>query len=202
LSCYYHAAALVIDGEVVAAAEEERFTRRKHDESFPWNAIRFCLDHARLSSADLDRVCFYEKPLSKLEGTLAMGWRWQDRAAALVRRQLAGLLNEELFLERVLAASLGYHGEVLYCEHHLSHAASAFYPSPFEDAAVLTLDGVGEWATLAKYQGRGNLLEKLAEIHYPHSLGLLYAALTSFLRLGRRATWPLCGCDLSWRCAP
>jgi carbamoyltransferase len=182
-SCYYHdaAAALVIDGEVVAAAEEERFTRRKHDASFPRHAIRFCLDHAGLFPADLDRVCFYEKPLRKLERTLAMGRRWHDRAAALVRRQLAGLVNEELFIERVLAENLGYHGEVLYCEHHLSHAASAFYPSPFDDSAVLTLDGAGEWATLAKYQGRGNLLEKLAEIHYPHSLGLLYAALTSFL---------------------
>jgi carbamoyltransferase len=182
-SCYYHdaAAALVSDGRVVAAAEEERFTRRKHDDSFPRHAIQFCLDRAGLAPADLDRVCFYEKPLRKLERTLAVGRRWQGRSTALVRRQLARLLNEELFLERVLAANLGYHGEVLYCEHHLSHAASAFYPSPFDDAAVLTLDGVGEWATLAKYRGHGTCLEKLAEIHYPHSLGLLYAALTSFL---------------------
>lgn len=183
ISCYFHdaAAALVVDGTIVAAAEEERFTRLKHDDSFPRNAIKCCLSEAGLAVSDLDLVCFYEKPLRKLERTLEMGWRWRGRSTSSLRHQLRRLVHEELTLEGALEKIIGYHGPVLYCEHHLSHAASAFFSSGFDEAAILTVDGVGEWATLSKYRGSGITLEKLAEIHYPNSLGLFYSTITAFL---------------------
>jgi len=183
ISCYYHdaSATLVIDGDIIAAAEEERFTRKKHDNRFPEKAIAYCLKAAGISANQLDLVCFYEKPLRKLERILTCGAAWQDRSMELVTRQLAQAVHERLFLRKVLRHKLGYEGKIAYTEHHLAHAASSYYISGFERAAIMTVDGVGEWATLAQYAADGNRIERLREIHYPHSLGLLYSTLTAFL---------------------
>ncbi len=183
ISCYFHdaAATLVSDGRVVAAAEEERFTRKKHDNRFPELAIGYCLREAGLKASDIDLVCFYEKPLLKLERVLLQGRRWQAMPRALVKRQLSQMMHEHLFPEEVLREKTGYEGRVVYTEHHLAHAASAYYISGFDDAAVLTVDGVGERASTAIFTAAGNSLQKMQEIRYPHSLGLLYSTVTAFL---------------------
>ncbi|RJO63473.1 MAG: hypothetical protein C4523_20210 [Myxococcales bacterium] len=183
VSCYYHdaAAALVIDGQIIAAAEEERFTRKKHDNRFPAEAIRFCLQYAGLQASDLDLACFYEKPLLKLERTLSIGRRYAPASHDMVRRQLSHAVHERLFFARVLAEQIGYAGPVQYAEHHLSHAASSYFISDFDRAAILTVDGVGEWATTVQYLAEGNRILKRREIRYPHSIGLLYSAITAFL---------------------
>jgi carbamoyltransferase len=183
ISAYYHdsAACLVVDGEIVAAAQEERFTRKKHDESFPTNAVAYCLREGGITAADLDLVGFYEKPLVKFERLLEtciaaapLGLRSYLMAVPL-------WLTERLWMGDDIADHLdGYRGEVLFGAHHESHAASAFYPSPFDEAAVLTIDGVGEWATSSIGVGRGGELELLREQRFPHSLGLLYSAFTYF----------------------
>jgi len=182
ISAYYHdsAACLLRDGEIVAAAQEERFTRKKGDASFPTHAVAFCLDVAGIKAKDLTHVGFYDKPLLKFErildtylGVAPRGLRSFLMAAPL-------WLKEKLHLDRELRESLGYEGELLYAEHHESHAASAFFPSPFSEAAILTLDGVGEWATTAFGVGRGNEIELFKEIHWPDSLGLLYSAFTYY----------------------
>jgi carbamoyltransferase len=182
ISCSYHdaAACLVRDGDPLAAAEEERFSRVKHDSRFPENAIRYCLSEGSMAARDLDCVAFYEKPARKLERALQIAREYMPRSAANLAAQYPGLIEDGFGVARRLR-TLGFDGPVLYSEHHLSHAASAFYASPFEEAAVLTVDGVGEWATCTQFRGEGNGLEKLREIHYPHSLGLLYSALTAFL---------------------
>ena len=175
ISCYYHdaAAVLVRDGVVLAAAEEERFTRRKHDSRFPVEAIRYCLGAAGIEVRGIDRVCFYEKPLLKLERMLSVAKRYPDQSDEMARRQLSQALNERLFLGKVIERHLGYTGPVDYTDHHLAHAASSYYISPFDRAVILTIDGVGEWTTTAIFRAEGTRIEKLREIRYPHSLGLL-----------------------------
>ncbi len=183
ISCYYHdaAAALVQDGRVVAAAEEERFTRKKHDSRFPESAIDFCLNSAGLEIEDIDQVCFYEKPLRKVERVLSVGKQYESVNGLLVKKQLGLALNEQLFLDRVLEQKFDYQGPLLFSDHHLSHAASTFYLSPYETAAILTVDGVGEWATTSEAMGDGKHITPIREIRYPHSLGLLYTTITAFL---------------------
>jgi carbamoyltransferase len=181
VSCYFHdaSATLVRDGAIVAAAEEERFTRKKHDSRLPEEAIRYCLREGGLDMGQVDAVCFYEKPLRKLERLLATGRA--RRGDAATARQLSLFLHERLFMERVLADRLGYAGPVRYCDHHLSHAACAYFTSPFDSAALMTVDAVGEWASTAQFVARGNTIRRLREIRYPHSLGMLYSAVTGFL---------------------
>jgi carbamoyltransferase len=182
ISAYYHdsAACLVRDGEVLAAAQEERFTRRKHDHRFPARAVEFCLKHAGIGPAELDYVAFYDKPLLKFERLLET---YLDYAPKGLRSFLMAMplwLREKLWIREQVAKEVGFQGRVLFTEHHESHAASAFFPSPFESAAVLTMDGVGEWATSSYGYGRGSELHLLAELHFPHSLGLLYSAFTYY----------------------
>ena len=184
ISAYYHdaAAAVVVDGEIVAAAQEERFTRVKHDASFPSNAIRYCLDEAGLAPEDLDAVGFYEKPLLKLDRLLETYLAYAPRGFRQFVRFAPAWTREKLRLPREIARGLGgrYRKPIVFTEHHESHAASAFFPSPFDEAAVLTMDGVGEWATTTYGTGRGNRVELTHEIRFPHSLGLLYSAFTYF----------------------
>ncbi len=182
LSAYYHdsAAALIQDGEIVAAAQEERFTRKKHDASFPSNAVAYCLHAAGLSQAEVDHVVFYDKPLQTFDRLLET---YLDYAPVGVRSFLQAMpvwLKEKLWTRERIAKELGVEGPVLFTEHHESHAASAFYPSPFESAAILTADGVGEWATSSYGRGEGNQVRLLAETRFPHSIGLLYSAFTYY----------------------
>ena len=182
ISAYYHdsAACLLRDGEIIAAAQEERFTRKKGDASFPHRAVAYCLGAGGISVGDLACVGFYDKPLLKFERILETYLGAAPRG--LRSFLLAGPLwiKDKLFTDRQLREELGYAGDILYSEHHESHAASAFFPSPFEEAAFLTMDGVGEWATTSFGVGRGNDIEILKEIHWPDSLGLLYSAFTYY----------------------
>ena len=191
VSAYYHdsAAALVRDGEIVAAAQEERFSRRKHDARFPEHAVRYCLAQAGITPADLDHVVFYEKPFLKFERLLETCTAFAPGGFASFAAALPIWLREKLFqksmlvneLRRVLPSGAGDWDErLLFSEHHLSHAASAFFPSPFDRAAILTLDGVGEWTTTSVAVGNGRDVKVLEEIHFPHSLGLLYSAFTYY----------------------
>ena len=184
ISAFYHdsAAALLVDGEIVAAAQEERFTRKKHDEEMPARAIEHCLRTAGIAAADLDYVAFYDKPLLKFERLLETYLAYAPRGFGSFRRAMAVWLPKKLHTRRELHRGLGgaYRKRLVFTEHHQSHAASAFYPSPFEEAAVLTLDGVGEWATASIGVGRGHRLELSHELRFPHSLGLLYSAFTYF----------------------
>jgi carbamoyltransferase len=182
ISAFYHdsAAALLRDGEVLAAAQEERFTRKKHDPEYPIHAIRYCLEAAQISAADLNLVAFYDKPFIKFERLLQT---YLSFAPAGIQSFLLAMplwLKRKLWIRAILEEEIGYQGKILFPEHHYSHAASAFYPSPFEEAAFMTLDGVGEWTTTSFGLGRGNRLKILAEIKFPHSLGLLYSAFTYF----------------------
>ena len=183
LSYNYHdaAACLVRNGVPVAAAAEERFSRRKHDARFPAGAIAYCLAAAGLQAAALDAVVFYEKPARKLERLLQTAKAFAPHSTALVAEQFPRLIRQGLNVEAEIRERLGYTGELLFCEHHLSHAASAFYVSPFKEAAILTVDGVGEWASCGIYAGSGNSITPLRELHYPHSLGLLYSTITAYL---------------------
>ncbi len=182
ISAFYHdsAAALLVDGKIVAAAQEERFTRKKHDAGFPTHAIAYCLEHAGLSAADLDYVGFYDKPLLKFERLLETYLSFAPAGFGSFLNALPVWLNKKLYLPREMSRGLGhaYNRRYVFTEHHESHAASAFYPSPFEEAAVLTVDGVGEWATASYGIGRGNRLTVSHEQRFPHSLGLLYSAFT------------------------
>ena len=188
ISAFYHdsAAALVEDGRIVAAAQEERFTRKKHDSSFPKNAIAYCLDEAAASLDKIDHVVFYDKPFLKFERLLETYIAFAPRGFRSFRMAIPLWLKEKLFQKSVLNGELKHFAEsfdiarLLFCEHHLSHAASAFYPSPYEEAVVLTMDGVGEWATTSAAMGSGKNLEVFQEIHFPHSLGLLYSAFTYY----------------------
>jgi carbamoyltransferase len=183
ISAYYHdsAAALLCDGDIVAAAQEERFTRVKGDAGFPRKAVEYCLASAGISLGDVSRVGFYDKPLLKFERILEtyLGVAPTGFPSFLMAAQL--WISEKLYLDRVLRRELDFDGEILYSEHHESHAASAFFPSPFDDASVLTMDGVGEWATASIGVGRGNDIEIMKELHWPDSLGLLYSAFTYYL---------------------
>ncbi len=182
LSCFYHdsAAALVRDGEIVAAAQEERFTRRKHDPAFPTHAAAYCLDAAGIDAGGLDAVAFYDKPLLTFERLLETYLTYAPRGLASFIEAMPLWLKRKLWTPDTLRSELGYDGPLVFSEHHRSHAASAFFPSPFERAAVLTTDGVGEWATTSWGVGDGNGLDLKEEIHFPHSLGLLYSAFTYF----------------------
>jgi carbamoyltransferase len=188
ISAFYHdsAAALVEDGRIVAAAQEERFTRKKHDSSFPKNAIAYCLEEAGAELDELDHAVFYDKPFLKFERLLETYLTFAPRGFRSFGMAMPLWLKEKLFQKSLLKGELKKFAQsfdvnrLLFCEHHLSHAASAFYPSPFEDAAVLTMDGVGEWATTSAAMGSGKNLEVFQEIHFPHSLGLLYSAFTYY----------------------
>jgi len=189
ISAFYHdsAAALVNDGRIVAAAQEERFTRKKHDAAFPKNAVNYCLEEAGIGLSDADFVVFYDKPFLKFERLLETYLAFAPRGFRSFRMALPIWLKEKLFQKRLLREqfarfdpSFDWDKKLLFAEHHQSHAASAFFPSPFEEAAVLTMDGVGEWATTSIGIGRGNTLEMTKEIHFPHSLGLLYSAFTYY----------------------
>jgi carbamoyltransferase len=189
LSAFYHdsAAALVEDGRIVAAAQEERFTRKKHDSRFPVNAVQYCLRERGIGLRAIDRVVFYDKPFLKFERLVETYAAFAPRGFKSFRMSIPLWLREKLFLKDLLRKELqkldgdgGWNGELLFSEHHLSHAASAFFPSPFEEALVLTMDGVGEWATTSAAVGKASSLEVFKEIHFPHSLGLLYSAFTYY----------------------
>ena len=184
ISAFYHdsAAVLVVDGIVVAAAQEERFTRIKHDQQFPANAIRYCLENAGLTEADLDHVVFYEKPFLKFERLLETHLAMAPRGFLAFAKAMPVWVHEKLQLPRVLARGLNglYTKRFIFSEHHESHAASAFFPSPFEESAILVMDGVGEWATATLGHGRANRIDLTHEMRFPHSLGLLYSAFTYF----------------------
>jgi len=184
VSCYYHdaAAALLEDGQLVAAAEEERFSRIKHDFRFPVNAIRFCLESAKIHSSDLDFVVFFEKPFRKLDRILASVLQTYPQSWKVFRESMIGWILDKLWVASTLQATLGIErNKVLFSEHHLSHAASAFLCSPFEEAAILTVDGVGEWLTASGGRGGGSDIQILKQMEFPHSLGLLYSTFTAFL---------------------
>ena len=189
ISAFYHdsAAALIEDGFILAAAQEERFTRKKHDASFPVNAIAYCLDAVGGNLGRVDHVCFFEKPFLKFERLIETYLARAPRGYASFRMAIPVWIKEKLFQKANLARDLkrfsadgAIEEKLLFAEHHLSHAASAFFPSPFEEAVVLTVDGVGEWTTASVSIGRGNTLEMVREIHWPHSLGLLYSAFTYY----------------------
>src|SRR4030065_234657 len=184
LSCYFHdaAAALFRDGMLIAAAEEERFSRKKHDYEFPQNAIDFCLRTGGIKGADLNYVVFFEKPFVKFERLLLSPMQTFPRSLRLFREAMITWFGDKLWIKHLLQKRLGVPpSKILFSEHHLSHAASAFFCSPFEEAAILTVDGVGEWTTAAIGIGRGTEITLLKEIRFPHSLGLLYSAFTAFL---------------------
>ena len=190
ISAFYHdsAAAIIQDGKIIAAAQEERFTRKKHDESFPINAVQFCLDQAGVNINELDAIAFYDKPMLKFERLLETYYGFAPKGLFSFLKSMPVWIREKLFLKRIIHEELekleGYDKDkvkFLFPEHHLSHAASAFYSSPYQDAAILTIDGVGEWATASISVGKGNSIEILKELRFPHSLGLLYSAFTYFL---------------------
>jgi len=189
ISAYYHdsAAAVVLDGKVAAAAQEERYTRKKHDCGFPHNAIRSCLEIAGIRPGELDHVAFYDKPFLKFERLLETYLAFAPRGFSSFRQALPLWVKDKLFQRNTLLKELkqldpraDWEAKLLFSEHHLSHAASAFYPSPFDRAAVLTMDGVGEWTTTSLALGEGRALQVMREIHFPHSLGLLYSAFTYY----------------------
>jgi carbamoyltransferase len=189
ISAFYHdsAAALVMDGRIVAAAQEERFTRKKHDSRFPRNAARYCLEEGGIAPGQVDHIVFYDKPFLKFERLLETYLAFAPRGFQSFRMALPVWIKEKLFQKRLLrqelerfAPDFDWDQRLLFCEHHQSHAASAFFASPFEEAAVLTMDGVGEWATTSVGVGRANQLQMMKEIHFPHSLGLLYSAFTYY----------------------
>ena len=189
LSAFYHdsAAALVVDGQIVAAAQEERFTRIKHDARFPHHALAYCLEEGGLTLGDIDHVAFYEKPFLKFERLLETYLAFAPKGFRSFRMAIPLWLKEKLFQKQLLRdelrafdADFDWESKLLFTEHHQSHAASAFFPSPFEDAVILTMDGVGEWATTSVAFGHGNHLEMRKELHFPHSLGLLYSAFTYY----------------------
>ncbi len=190
ISAFYHdaAAAILVDGKILAAAQEERFSRKKHDPGFPSQAVQYCLDHAGTTIDDLDAVVFYDKPLLKFERLLETYYGFSPRGWRSFITAMPVWMSEKLFLKRLIRRELKQvmpyrkrYLKLLFPEHHLSHAASAFYPSPFAEAAILTIDGVGEWSTASICHGQGKDISVLREMHFPHSLGLLYSAFTYFL---------------------
>jgi carbamoyltransferase len=190
ISAFYHdsAAAVTVDGKILAAAQEERFTRKKHDDAFPANAVRYCLEYTGLSLDELDAVVFYDKPFLKFERLIETYYAFAPKGLVSFWKSVPVWVKDKLFLKKLLKDELKKIGtwdakktKLLFPDHHLSHAASTFYPSPFEDAAILTLDGVGEWATASICHGKGAEITILKELRFPHSLGLLYSAFTYFL---------------------
>lgn len=190
LSAFYHdsAAALIEDGTILAAAQEERFSRKKQDSGFPVQAMEYCLHHGDTNLSDVDFIAFYEKPFLKFERLLETYVAYAPRGFESFRMAIPLWLKEKLFQKSLLRNKLRSHApnydwdnRLLFAEHHQSHAASAFYPSPFQRAAILTMDGVGEWTTSSLGHGQDNKVEMLREIHFPHSLGLLYSAFTYYI---------------------
>jgi len=190
ISAFYHdsAAAIIEGGKILAAAQEERFTRKKHDKSFPVNACRFCLEHSGFNIDELDAVVFYDKPLLKFERLLETYYRFAPKGVSSFVTAIPVWLKEKLFLKKMIRDELKkiqlYNDKklrLLFPEHHLSHAASAYYPSSFNESAIITVDGVGEWATASICYGNGNSIKILKELHFPDSLGLLYSAFTYYL---------------------
>jgi len=182
ISAFYHdsAACLVQDGRIISAAQEERFTRKKHDFSFPKNVINYCLQDSGLKVKDLDFVAFYDKPFLKFERILMTYLTYAPVGIGSFIKAMPLWIKQKIWLKELIKKELDFEGKIIFTEHHESHAASAFFPSPFQEAAVLTLDGVGEWATTSYGIGKGNKMEILSEIHFPHSLGLLYSAFTYY----------------------
>ncbi|MCK5259516.1 MAG: carbamoyltransferase [Candidatus Omnitrophica bacterium] len=183
ISAFYHdsAACLVKDGKITAAAQEERFTRKKHDLSFPINAVNYCLSEAGITSQELSFVGFYEKPFIKFERLLFTYFAYAPIGILSFLKAMPIWLKQKIFLRDLICKALDYDGEIIFTEHHESHAASAFYPSPFDEAAILTIDGVGEWASSSFGSGKGNAFNLISEIKFPHSLGLLYSAFTYYV---------------------
>ena len=191
ISAYYHdsAACLLKNGEIIAAAQEERFTRKKHDSNFPTHAINYCLKEAQIVASEIDNVVFYEKPFVKFERLLETYLAFAPRGFLSFIKAMPLWVKYKLFqksliikeLQNTLSPKVNWKDRLLFSEHHLSHAASAFYPSPFKRAAVLTLDGVGEWTTTSLAVGKDRDLKVIKEIHFPHSLGLLYSAFTYYI---------------------
>ena len=190
ISAFYHdsAAAIVIDGKVIAAAQEERFTRKKHDPGYPFNAINFVLEYSKLKLSEIEKIVFYEKPFLKFERLLETYVAMSPKGFVQFSKAMPSWLSQKLFQKKMLIDLLKQHDKnfapekkIFFSEHHLSHAASAFYPSPFKEAIILTADGVGEWATTTIAIGNGSNLEIKKEIHFPHSLGLLYSAFTYYI---------------------
>lgn len=182
ISCFYHdsAACLVRDGEIIAAVQEERFTRRKHDFNFPLNSINWCLKESSITAKDLDFVVFYDKPFIKFERILETSLTYAPTGIRQFVQAMPLWLKQKLWIPELIRKELGYQGKILFTEHHESHAASAFYPSPFKEAAFLTMDGVGEWETASFGTGKGNNLDIQYYLRFPHSLGLLYSAFTYY----------------------
>ncbi|MBN1297453.1 carbamoyltransferase [bacterium] len=182
ISCFYHdsAAVLIENGDIRAAAQEERFTRIKHDQNFPENAVRYCLKEASTGIDGIDLVAFYDKPLVKFERLLETYLAYAPRGISSFMTSIPLWLKKKLMIPRLIRQSINYHGPMIFPEHHESHAASAFFPSPFNRAAILTLDGVGEWTTTSYGVGDGHQITLKSEIHFPHSLGLLYSAFTYY----------------------
>ena len=182
ISAFYHdsAACLLKDGEIVAAAQEERFTRKKHDQSFPSNAIKYCLKEAGINASDLGIVAFYDKPFLKFERILETYLTYAPKGLSSFLKAIPLWIKKKLWIKELIKDELNYDGKILFPEHHASHAASAFYASPFQEAAFLTMDGVGEWATTSYGVGNGNKMEVLADVKFPHSIGLLYSAITYY----------------------
>jgi len=190
ISAFYHdsAAALVCDGEIIAAAQEERFTRKKHDASFPSNAIRYCLEFSGLELDEIDTIVFYDKPFLKFERLLETYYNFIPSGIASFVTSMPVWAKEKLFLKSLIKKELNKLGsfnnakqKLLFPEHHLSHAASAFYTSSFEQAVIVTIDGVGEWSTASISLGQGNKIKLIKELRFPHSVGLLYSSFTYFL---------------------
>ncbi len=182
ISCFYHdsAACLVHNGDILAAAQEERFTRKKHDPRFPKNAIEYCLDESAISVNDLSYVVFYDKPFLTFERLLLSYITVAPKGLRSWLSSMPMWLKQKLYITKIIQKEIEYTGDTLFTEHHEAHAASAFYPSPFEEAAILTIDGVGEWATASYGYGEGNKIRLLKELHFPDSVGLLYSAFTYF----------------------
>ena len=182
ISAYYHdsAAALIKDGEIIAAAQEERFSRKKHDHRFPKNAIKYCLEYAEITANDLNFVAFYDKPMLKFERLLETYTALAPKGFSSFLKAMPLWIKEKIWMKDLIKKDLNYNGTILFPEHHQSHAASAFFASPFDEAAFLTIDGVGEWTTTSYGIGKGNNIEIMADIKFPHSLGLLYSAFTYY----------------------
>ena len=182
ISAFYHdsAACLVRDGEIVAAAQEERFTRKKHDYSFPAQAVKYCLKQGGIAAGALDYVCFYDKPFIKFERILETYLTYAPLGIRSFMMAIPLWIKQKLWMKEFIKKQLGFEGAILFPEHHESHAASAFFASPFQKAAFLTIDGVGEWTTTSYGVGENNQISIMEEMHFPHSLGLLYSAFTYY----------------------
>ena len=206
ISAYYHdsAAALLIDGDIFAAAHEERFTRKKQDSSFPINACRFVLNQAGITLDDVTAVAFYDKPYIKFERLLETYHAFAPKGLTSFNSAIPVWIKEKLFMKDMLREELAKLGgripKLYFPEHHLSHAASAFYPSPFEDAAILTLDGVGEWATTIIACGKGNKIKVLKELDFPHSIGLFYTAFTYYCGFNGYLFFGICHSGITFLC--